>query len=151
MVRMKTEFGFKAERASFTWERTVLGYWRSTIQLTSITTSDEECKRTVSKIFMIITYNHRRLKKDMLWDQRCHWRNKVAFPLMNSPRFRVWNSAFVAFISGAWFIQQLKKGCISGKEQGMAYRIIKFSGNIFTQECKFKIRNRMSRILGWFC
>lgn len=33
------------------------------IQLTSITTSDEECKRTVSKIFMIITYNHRCLKK----------------------------------------------------------------------------------------
>lgn len=70
------------------WERTARGQGRSRYQLTSIMTSNGECKRTVSKIFIMITCNCRRLE-DMLCDQRCHQGNKVALALMNSPRFRV--------------------------------------------------------------
>ena len=62
-------------------------------QLTLITTLNWECKRTMSKMLMIITCNCKSLKKkDMLWKQRCHQRNKVALALMISPRFRVWRS-----------------------------------------------------------
>lgn len=54
-------------------------------------------------------------KEDMLCDQRCHQGNTVAFALMNSPRSRVWNSAF---IEETWLIQATKTGCLSGKQQG---------------------------------
>lgn len=71
--------------------RTLLGQECSWCQLTSITASNREYKWTVSEIFMIITCSYRCLRKDMLCDQKCHQGNKVAFALMNFPRFWVWN------------------------------------------------------------